>query len=171
MHESRRSQARTYRPHLETLETRDVPAVLPWTPLPPPSLHTVPALRADRFDPGAANPQVVIVGAARHQTADAWADTRTEARSQGTPSVMTSLQRGLSHFLDGLDALGQRAADAPLVGGWLTASLATTALATALELGRRQAPLVREEERTGIWGDAESWRCDPLDFAPTPRLT
>jgi hypothetical protein len=80
--------------------------------------------------------------------------------------VLATLQRGLSHFLDGLDALGQQVADSPPVGGMLTWSLATTALAAALEVGRRQAKPAREEERTGIWGDAESWLCDPLDFTP-----
>jgi hypothetical protein len=167
MRNTRRAQARSYRPYLESLESREVASAVPWTPLPP-SFATVPALRADRFDPGSASPQVVVTGAVRHDTAVpavCWAGTWTEARPQGPSSVLATLQRGLSHFLDGLDAAGQRVADSPLVGGTLTWSLATTAMATALEVGRRQTQPAREEERTGIWGDAESWLCDPLPAA------
>jgi hypothetical protein len=171
MHRRRRAQARTYRPHLETLEARDVPAALPWTPLQPPvALDTVPALRADRFDPSATTPQVVVTGAVRHPAPAAvpsWTETRTAPRSQSSFPVLASLQRGLSRFLDGLDALGQQVADSPAAGGLLTCSLAATALGTALEVGRRQAQSSREEERTGIWCDVDSWLGDAPDFTPS----
>jgi hypothetical protein len=150
MHNRRRSRPRTYRPHLETLEARDVPATLPWTPLRPPvAFDTVPAIRADRFDP------FVVPAPQQARTPHA-----------GSSSVLATLQRGLARFLDGLDALGQRVADAPAVSGVLACSLATTALATALEVGRRQVKSAREKENTGVWSDVESWLGDPLDFTP-----
>jgi hypothetical protein len=128
----------------------------------------VPALRADWFDPCATTPQVVT-GSGRHPAPEAvpfWTETRTAPRSQSSFPVLASLQRGLSRFFEGLDALGQQVADSPAAGGLLTISLAATALATALEVGRQQAQSLREEERTGVWADAESWLCDPRAFTP-----